>query len=226
MKHLQVWGLNRNVCLLLMALILTATLASTYVHAAQSDVEMSRISGSPEKPRRHTRLRDPERISAQEAERIYDIALPSLLRGYASSGDESAAVYRTWKRFNTTPYLSATHGNHYVNNYANSLASAYGRYEEAGRLPEGSVLAKDSFSVTHSGEILLGPLFLMEKMSAGFSPVTGEWRYSEVTPDGNLIGRTGGPDAQRVEYCISCHLARESFDHLYFVPEDRRIPQR
>ena len=29
-------------------------------------------------------------------------------------------------------------------------------------------------------------------------------------------------DAERVEYCIGCHLAAEHQDHLFFVPEDYR----
>jgi len=195
--------------------------------AAQQDTEMSGISGTADAPRRHFRLRDPARLSGEETQRIYGIVTPALERGYASSGDSAAAAYLGWKRFNTMPYLSATHGNHYVNNYANTIASpAYARFEQAGRLAVGSVLAKDSFSVTRSSGILLGPLFLMEKMPEGFSPVSGDWRYSQVMPDGEVLGRTGGPGAQRVEYCVGCHLARESNDHLYFIPEDRRIPSR
>lgn len=208
-----------------MIVVTALGLAPRAGHGAQTDVEMSAISGSPEQPRRHSRLRNPERLTSQEAQRIYDIALPSMKLGYSGSGDPSAGVYRSWQRFNTTPYLSATHGNHYVNNYANEIAADYGRFESAGTLPVGSVLAKDSFAVTRTGGILLGPLFLMEKMPAGFSPVSGDWRYSEVTPDGELLGRTGGPGARRVGYCIACHLARESFDHLYFIPEDRRVPK-
>ena len=88
----------------------------------------------------------------------------------------------------------------------------------------GSVLAKDSFSVTRSGGILLGPLFVMEKMPADFSPVSGDWRYSVVLPNGELLGRTGGPHAKRVEYCIGCHLTREANDHLFFIPRGRRVP--
>lgn len=69
------------------------------------------------------------------------------------------------------PYLSATHGNHYIDKYANQTGRAYGGGK---RLPVGSVIAKDSFSVTETGGILLGPLFVMEKMPAGFSYVSGD----------------------------------------------------
>jgi len=65
-------------------------------------------------------------------------------------------------------------------------ASQIARFEAAGRLPVGSVIAKDSFSVTETGGILLGPLFVMEKMPAGFNPASGDWRYTLIQPDGRI----------------------------------------
>jgi hypothetical protein len=50
----------------------------------------------------------------------------------------------------------------------NAAGDAYGCPQEGEKLPVGSVIAKDSFSATGSGGILLGPLLLMEKMSPGF----------------------------------------------------------
>ncbi len=47
-----------------------------------------------------------------------------------------------------------------MNNYANARAVAYEKAEQAGTLPEGSVLAKDSFEVTDRGDVLTGPLTL------------------------------------------------------------------
>jgi len=68
-----------------------------------------------------------------------------------------------------------------------------------------------------------GPLFLMEKMPAGFNYVSGDWRYTMIMPDGRIFGVTKGENAERVEYCITCHLAREDNDHLFFVPEAFRV---
>ena len=118
---------------------------------------------------------------------------------------------------------AATHGNHYINNYANGVANPYRKFEQAGRLPVGSVIAKDSFSVTETGGLLLGPLFVMEKMRKGFNYVSGDWKYSMIQPDGTLMGETNGRGSQRVEYCIVCHLTVEHQDHLYFVPKDTRV---
>lgn len=209
----------------LSACLSLAALAGAGVSVAQDngEVEMSDISGDVESPRRHFRLRGPARLSPEEAETVYAIALGALAPGYARSGHAAAKAYTRWRRYNTAPYLSATHGNHYINNYANPRARAYGRYERAGRLPVGSIIAKDSFSVTETGGILLGPLFLMEKMPAGFNYVSGDWKYTLIQPDGTLFGETNGKGSDRVEYCVACHLAVEHQDHLYFVPQDMRV---
>jgi hypothetical protein len=189
---------------------------------ASPDVQMSTISGDAANPRRHYRLRDPEVLDPERATEIYAIVRGALRAGYPLSGSQVARDYQGWRRYNSAPYLSASHGNHYLNNYANERAVDYGEFEGAGRLPVGAVIAKDSFSVTNTGEILLGPLFIMEKMSQGFNYVSGDWKYTMVKPDGTLFGETNGPGAERVEYCITCHLFRERYDHLYFMPNDYR----
>ncbi len=90
------------------------------------------------------------------------------------------------------------------------------------RITGWAIASTDSFSVTQTGEMLLGPLFIMEKMPQGFNHVSGDWKYTMVKPNGTLFGETNGPGAESVEYCITCHLARERYDHLYFIPEERR----
>ncbi len=196
--------------------LIAGAMSFAAVVAQQSgDVEMSDISGDQAAPRRHFRLREPADLTPEEAQRIYEIALKALAAGYAHSGDAPAGAYFSWRRYNSVPYLSATHGNHYINNYANEAARGYGRGK---RLAVGSVIAKDSFAVTETGGILLGPLFLMEKMPKGFNYVSGDWKYSLIQPNGTLFGETNGRGSKRVQYCISCHLAVEHQDHLYFVP--------
>ena len=44
-----------------------------------------------------------------------------------------------------------------------------------------------------------------------------------MTPEGELWGATNGAGAERVEFCIGCHLAREATDHLYFPPPGVRM---
>ena len=185
--------------------------------------EWAAISGDPEKPRRHFRVRDPARLDPAAAAAMYRDIAYDLTRIYERSGVKAARGYQKWRIYNTSPYLSVTHGQRYVNNYANSLAADYGRFERSGAMPEGAVIVKDSIAVTADGEIYPGPLFLMEKMAAGFRYATGDWRYTMIMPDGSLFGVTKGENSERVEYCIGCHLARERYDHLYFPPARFRV---
>lgn len=205
----------------LLATLLVALLMPGPSGRAQ-DTQMSPISGDPQRPRRHFRVRDPVRLDESEAARLYRIVLPSLLAGYASSDNEHARAYRDWKRENSVPYLSTTHGNHYLSNYTNELARDYSKAESAAVMPRGAIIAKDSFSTTDSGALVLGPLFLMEKMQPGFNPVSADWRYTLIRPNGRVLGTTNGKGSASVYYCISCHLAREANDHLYFVPPHAR----
>jgi len=140
----------------------------------------------------------------------------------SDSGLAIAANYQGWKRFSTRAYVSDTHGGRFVQNYGNSVARSYGKYEEAGKLPVGSVLAKDSF-VVRGGKIMPGPLFVMEKMASGFNAASGNWRYSLVMPNGKVIGRTNGKGSKNVQFCIACHALTEDTDSLYFLPDEYRV---
>lgn len=175
-------------------------------------------------PEEHFSVETPAVLSPAEANEIYDRVIDDMVGAYTLSQDPSAASYRRWRLYNSAPYQSATHGSRYVNNYANPAAKDYDRLADIDRLPEGAILAKDSFAVTESGDVFLGPLFLMEKMEAGFAAEARDWRYSMIMPDGSYFGVTGGDDADRVEFCITCHeLAGDENDHLFFVPEDYRL---
>ena len=162
-------------------------------------------------------------IEPDEAVAAYDCLIDQLLAGYAKSGNPTATTYTTWRRYNTVPYQSATHGGRYVNNYANATAGAYAAFEDVGHLPQGAVVAKDSFAVMGGGKIAAGPLFLMEKMGAGFHPASGDWRYTLIMPDGTVIGETDGKGSANVEFCAECHSAMEDTDSLWLLPEDVRI---
>ncbi len=201
-----------------------AQTASQESSSGESVAPRSEISGDPAKPRRHFRVRNSVDLTADEASEFYDMMIDQMQSGYRISGDPVAQVYLEWRLANTAPYRSATHGLRYVNNYVNEAARDYLLYEAAGTLPSGAVIAKDSFSLSSEGDLLPGPLFVMEKMEAGFNYVSGDWRYTMVMPDGELFGTTKGINAERVYYCIGCHLVRDDFDHLYFVPDSVRLP--
>ena len=56
------------------------------------------------------------------------------------SSSQSAAAYQGWTRYDRAPYRSVAYGRRFLNNYANEKARAYGRFENAGRLPVGPVI--------------------------------------------------------------------------------------
>ncbi|MDP6572383.1 MAG: cytochrome P460 family protein [Rhodospirillales bacterium] len=179
---------------------------------------------APGVPRRHFRVKNPANLSDADAERIYAELKEDMAQRYRLSRLPAAAAYQGWTRYNRVPYRSASHGRRLLNNYANEKAHAYGRFEKAGRLPVGSVVVKDSITVTEDGAASPGPLFLMEKMAQGFNYVSGDWRYTMIMPDGSVFGITKGEGSGRVEFCIPCHLAAERHDHLHFFPAPFRRP--
>lgn len=162
-------------------------------------------------------------LTDAEAVAAYDCLRDGMRAAYGSSGNATAASYAGWRRYSRVAYQSATHGARYVQNYANATAHAYGAFEKAGVMPVGSVLAKDSFTVDGKGRATMGPLFIMEKMPAGFRADSGNWKYSMIMPDGSLFGETNGKNSAGMQFCIECHAAvAEEQDHMMFIPEEYR----
>jgi hypothetical protein len=175
------------------------------------------------KPRGHFKVERPADMFPNTAETVYQNIRAEMAAGYALARLPDLRSYLSWRRFNTAPYRSATHGARYVNNYGNRIGEAYGAFEQAGNLPEGAMLVKDSFTATADGAIYAGPMFVMKKMAAGFNSESGDWRYSMIMPDGSLFGETGGVNAESVDFCIGCHATRSKYDHLFFLPEELRL---
>lgn len=146
-----------------------------------------------------------------------------MVSAYKKSGLAAAAMYAGWTNYANAPYVSGTHGGRYVNNYGNAAARDYGKYEGAGAMPVGSVLAKDSFAVNGKGRVVIGPLFLMEKMGPGFNAGTGNWKYTMVMPSGQVFGETNGAGSAKVQFCADCHMVvDEEQDSMFFLPEEYR----
>lgn len=172
----------------------------------------------------HPAIADPANISPERAEEIYQAIRHRLRDQYAQSGDPLFLAYQDWKRFTRLPYRAGSHGERYVHHYANRQAEKYRRYENAGPLPAGSIVIKDSFSVTQQGQVMYGPLFLMEKMPEGFRSAAGTWRFMMLRADGSVVGLTGGRNEAAVKFCADCHAkAGAKHDFLYFMPEEARL---
>lgn len=107
-----------------------------------------------------------------------------------------------------------------MNNDGNSPADTYLEMRGSGlSMKVGAILAKDSFAFSQTGEIVLGPLAVMEKMPAGFNELVGNWKFMQMQPDGSLLGETNGENAEGVQYCMGCHHAREDTDCLLRFPK-------
>ena len=142
---------------------------------------------------------------------------------YGKSDLGIAAQWASWRRYSTAPYVSGTHGGRYVQNYADSKARAYGLYEKSGTFPVGAKLAKPSFAVKGNGSVSVGPLFIMEKMGAGFLKASDDWRYTMVMPNGSVFGTTKGKGSAKVEFCIGCHQSvTPEQDSVMLLPEEYR----
>ena len=141
---------------------------------------------------------------------------------YAKSTLAVAKAFAKWPRYSAQPYFSATHGQRYVQNFANNKAKAYGKFEKAGKMPVGAQVAKNSFAVSPDGHLSVGPLFLMEKMPAGFLKDSSDWKYTMIMPDGSLYGETKGQNSEGMKFCFECHQNAAEHDQLFFLPAEYR----
>lgn len=162
-------------------------------------------------------------ISPAEAQAVYNCLQPDMKKAYGKAGVAQVKGFTGWLKVNAAAYQSATHGARYVNNYANKQADRhYKKFEKAGILPLGSVLAKDSFVVQPNGKVSMGPLFIMEKMNKGFNKSSGDWRYSMILPTGKVAGMTKGK-GMSMKFCAECHAGvAPDQDHILLVPDEYR----
>jgi len=164
--------------------------------------------------------KEPPALSDAEAVAAYDCVGPHMAKAYAKSGRPAARAYRKWRRFSKVSYPAEAHGVRFMNNYANKIArDDYGKWEAAGAMPVGSVLAKDSFIVGENGGIAVGPLFVMTKGSVGANAEMRDWTYTLIMPSGSVR-----EDAATQIFCNNCHRrAGAADDNLMFLPLPFRV---
>jgi len=166
-------------------------------------------------------------IGPDEARLLYDCIEAAMIESYSRAvGVPGVPEYRGWQVVSASPFISATHGSMMINHIVNPVAlGLYTSWEEMSgeRFAEGSILAKESYRIAPSGEVRVGPLFLMEKAAPGASPETDDWIYTRVFTDGRFQ-RTLGPGSSRVMFCHDCHAATiDDYDAMFFPPRERRI---
>ncbi len=174
------------------------------------------------KPTEHFKIERPADLKSDDANAIYDSIIKQMAEGYAQSGIRAAKDYLKWRRDNNAPYLSGGHGNRFLNNYGNAVSKSYLKLRRGGKMPVGTVLAKDSFTVTDDKEIFGGALFLMEKLADNAKPQTGDWRYVMIMPDGSIFGDNAVAGDESMQFCHDCHKRVKTRDYLFLIPQKFR----
>lgn len=167
----------------------------------------------------------PDEIKPAEAQRLYDCVAAQMVKGYAKArGLAGVPDYRTWKLVSSAPLVSATHGRMFVNHWVNAKgADLYTKWEEmeGAKFAVGTIFAKESFRITKTGSVKLGPLFLMEKVAA--DKAKDGWVYTRLFTNGKFQ-RTNGPGHKKMRFCHDCHASTiEDYDGAFFPPEEYRI---
>ena len=157
--------------------------------------------------------KDGDDLIFEEAQVVYDCIAADLHAGYMT-GDKKwipigyVADYRSWTPANTLPANPGFHGGRFLLTWINDVgAEEYLKFAEEDdvNIPAGTVIAKESFSVTVAGKVKHGPLFIMEKRVAGTSPETNDWYYMAVAPNGMPMA------VNVMKACNECHMENYGF---------------
>ena len=150
---------------------------------------------------------------------LYACLEGKMAAGYAKEGDEIGVAYRNWAVTSTRPAVAGPHGNRLLQTFANDVAAEqYLKFAEEGVvMPVGSVLAKESISISKKKKTARpGPLFIMTKMDTGSIPDTDDWLYAGLQPNGK-------PMKFKQSFCHDCHSAFSDQDSLAYPLEEVRI---
>ncbi|MEL6885196.1 MAG: cytochrome P460 family protein [Pseudomonadota bacterium] len=164
-------------------------------------------------------VEDPFDLDEAAINVLYDCLKQDMAAGYAKAGDSVGADYRTWTVTSTRPAVAGPHGNRLLQTFANDVAAdQYLQFAEEGfEMPVGSVLAKESISVSiKKQKARVGPLFIMSKVGMDEAPETAGWLYAGVQPNGK-------PMKIKQSFCHDCHVGWEAQDHLAYPLEEVRV---
>ncbi|MGE0284414.1 MAG: hypothetical protein AB7P20_27885 [Rhizobiaceae bacterium] len=123
---------------------------------------------------------------------------------YDASGHIFARDYTNWERRDAAPIQSPPHADRYVAVYANERATTQSPFLSKGKPQLGAVIATPSFSVAQDGAVSAGPLVLLEKMQRGFLTYAGNWRYTVIAPDGQIVAVSKSLHHDDLPFCKTC----------------------
>lgn len=144
----------------------------------------------------------------------------------ASPGPDAWADWKSFTNVSPGPWISKTHGSRFVEIYVNEVGlAAYKSEGEA--MPVGSIVVKPSWENTDGAPGADGPLFVMQKMPAGFAPESEDWLYAFQweNPPAKWAAKIGTnvdwrTPSEKAEYCADCHDGIER--GLGMPPTERR----
>src|SRR5258708_3370354 len=139
----------------------TGTVATTCV--------VPRLAATPERITKPNAPGNPPApvLTDPELRTLTNCVRPNLAAAFGASESPPAREYSTWRLYSSQPFGSE-HGS-YLEIFANNKAAAFGKFEDAGVLPEGAIIAKSHFSVTESGTITPGPPLMLEQTGDGLA---------------------------------------------------------
>ena len=128
-------------------------------------------------------------------------------------------AYTDWKAASIAPQAPGMHSGQYLMTYVNPVGyDQYIKYANDGTaMPEGTIIAKEAFTITKKGKIKKGPLLFMEKVGMGERPDTAGWKYSGLKANGKKL------KVKEAGFCHACHKAWPGQDYLGFPVEAVRI---
>jgi hypothetical protein len=147
---------------------------------------------------------DSQDITPAEALAAFACIAPRMHDAYATSGHHLASSYSHWHLRNGPPFRAVRLNRRYVSVYVNDHAFDDSPYMLERRVPIGAAVALPSFIIDESGVVQIGPLLLLEKMPRGFDSPRGNWRYSQIDADGQIVGITNGKGGNFLQFCEEC----------------------
>lgn len=138
---------------------------------------------------------------------------------WQKSGHSLATDYPSWRAYGSRMFGGVAQGGCYMQIFVNDVGRRYGEYENSGKLPDGSRIAKTLFAANRKGRLMAGPLVAMERLTgAPDTKDTDGWRFTAIFPDGTFLDNSTEEGWAYVAGCASCHRRAVSGNYLFYPP--------
>ena len=172
-----------------------------------------------------------QEITPAEALAAFECISPRMREAYASAGHRPASEFFSWHRRGEPPFRAVRLNRRYVSVFVNEHAFNDSPFLLERRVPIGAALALPGFIVDENGVVQISPLLLLEKMPQGFESPRGNWRYTQISALGEIVGTTNGKGGDLLQFCIECDglAADTAFRSLLngevFSPDANDVPE-